>query len=182
MVVNYRNRLQGVSADLVGNYWETLGFPKDVITQGAAAIRQALEDSKQPCRRPSILQTLGMRFGLVTSWASFHYDVKLDGCEIGEHFPVFDLMGVPKNTVVIYRPKTGSLAAMVIAGEKAHEAFRKHKGFQESRLGLVETYDIRGNVNVVAEKTYFEASKEQHESIQEHNVEGEKTYGVRKQR
>merc|ERR1712096_362000 len=77
-----------------------------------------------------------MRFGTVTSWVAFHLDVQLDGCQTGEHFPVFDPMGVPKNTVVIYSPKKGSLAAMVVAGEKTHQAFRSHCGFTHSNYGF----------------------------------------------
>jgi len=130
MMVNFRNRLLDLDHDLAGNYCESFGFFKEDLTKGAVAIRQALEGSKPSTRPPTLLQTLGMRFGTVTSWVSFHFDVELDGCQMREHFPVFDPMGVPKNTAVIYSPQKGSLAVMVVAGEKTHKAFKHHAGFQ----------------------------------------------------
>jgi hypothetical protein len=131
MMVNLRSRLQGISSDLVGNYCEPLGFFREDISKGPVAIRKALEGAKPKDLQPSPLQSLGMRFGTITSWVPFHHDLELEGCQLCEHFPVFDPMGVPKNTAVIYSPRKGCLALMLVAGLKTHEAFKHHAGFQE---------------------------------------------------
>jgi hypothetical protein len=139
MALNMRWRLQGITPGLAGNYVEGLGFFKEEIAKGPVAIRQALAvgskalASQTLASQPSILQTLGMRFGCVSNWSSFHVDVELDGCEMGEHFAVFDEKGVPDNTAVIYSPRKGSLAILVIAGRKTHQAFKQHQGLREKR-------------------------------------------------
>merc|ERR1712054_595865 len=79
------------------------------------------------------METLGMRFGVVSNWGTFHYDVNLDGCQVGEHVPIVDSMALPKNSILLYRPRSGALAAMVVAGEKTHQAFRRHDGFREKK-------------------------------------------------
>jgi hypothetical protein len=114
------------------------------------AIQQAMKFSKRPSRRrPNLVDSAGVQFGLVTNWAPFHHDVKLDGCHEGEHVPVLDPMAVPENTFVFYQPKKGSLAAMVVAGKKVHEAFGLYEGFRESHLAAEE----RGN-SVATSRAY----------------------------
>jgi hypothetical protein len=137
MMVNLRNRLEGISSDLAGNYCDSLGFFREDLCKGPVAIRRALNGAEPRDFQPSLLQTVGMRFGTVTSWASFHRDLELDGCQVGEHFPVFDPMGVPRNTATIYSPRKGCLGVMIVAGRKTHEAFKHHVGFQEHMLSKV---------------------------------------------
>lgn len=161
MALNMRTRLQGINPHLAGNYVEPLGFFKEDIAKGPVAIRQALAvgskalASQTLTSQPSILQTLGMRFGTVSNWASFHVDVELDGCEVGEHYAVFDEMGVPKNTAVIFSPQKGSLAIMVIAGRKTQQEFKQHPGLREKR----SLHEFRTRRQTLVTKSSFSRSR-----------------------
>jgi hypothetical protein len=158
MVANFRSRRPSVlnlTDAHVGNYEANLPyFPGDIETP--ALIRQSIRDADGAFRAkragspatelPSFSKLLRNRTSIVTNWASFYCDVKLqnDVQDTGEdtlepklHFPIMESDGIITsvwNNAIIFRPRAGKLGVLMITRRFDKETLaRGHQ--QEGPLG-----------------------------------------------
>ena len=138
MVANFRSRRPSVlnlTDAHVGNYEANLPyFPGDVETpevirqsiRGADGAFRAKRAGSPATELPSFSKLLRNRTSIVTNWASFYCDVKLqnDVQDTGEdklepklHFPIMESDGIITsvwNNAIIFRPRAGELGVLLI--------------------------------------------------------------------
>jgi len=118
MAVNYRNRLDGLTSDLAGNYEGVIGYQKGDY-ESPEFIRQSLDTY---CRRDKDRPLLAGGFffrrkavlGMVTNWSGFYRQIRLPGCNHVAHFPIFDTIEGPfvLNVCVIFMVDENKMAVL----------------------------------------------------------------------
>ena len=117
MAINMRGKLSGCENAMSGNYESLLWFDPESFGS-AAAVRKTLA-SGPPFKSLSMPQPKGFELmnctvDLVTSWASFADELRIDGCEQGLHLPVYDAARIPLNAAIIFRPLPGKLGMLCL--------------------------------------------------------------------
>ena len=102
MIVNFRNRLQGYTDAMCGNYARAVlhcaadvqqpqGIRESLLRLQLPPPLQRVGGSSRPDRAADKLALLTLNFAGVTSWASFYEEVSLPGSEVALHLPVMSL-------------------------------------------------------------------------------------------
>jgi hypothetical protein len=119
MIVNFRNRIAGLSSSLGGNYQgRVLFLPEDMtrpeyVRMSLEKFRPVVSHNKGSTR--SVPQLLDMNVGLVTNWASFYSEVAFPGCQQALHLPVIDLRsGTPLRHCMVIFQATKTKTAVVL--------------------------------------------------------------------
>mmetsp|Transcript_17896 Transcript_17896/g.29927 ORF Transcript_17896/g.29927 Transcript_17896/m.29927 type:complete len:459 (-) Transcript_17896:1327-2703(-) len=102
MVVNFRNRMEGYTDHMAGNYTKSVIFRASDIQQ-PQDIRQSLQKldlpppyrcvggNSSPDTMADSLALITLNFAGVTNWASFYEDVVLPDSEVVVHLPIMNL-------------------------------------------------------------------------------------------
>lgn len=110
--INLRDKIEGIGADLAGNYEAALLLDRE---SGAtpALVRQSLAARRRVsgASLPGFCQTVGMKTALFTSWV-FPLALELEGHERGLHLPLMNVAEIPFDIAIPFRPLPGRLAAM----------------------------------------------------------------------
>ena len=76
MVVNFRNRVEGLTNEHIGNYHKILVYSPDQYQQ-AVKIRQSLPSFNKGGQLPTQEQTLEFNVAMVTNWSAYYRDIQL---------------------------------------------------------------------------------------------------------
>ncbi|KAJ3348102.1 hypothetical protein HDU83_001588 [Entophlyctis luteolus] len=121
MAVHFRDRINGVSEKLAGNYIQSLLLHQtDFDTP--ARIRRIVNNGLSrvgASRVPSVLEALKGNFATVTNWAGFYEDLLIgDDVKPLYHLPVLPPRNLFSSFVVIYRPNAERLSVLVVANKQ----------------------------------------------------------------
>mmetsp|Transcript_38762 Transcript_38762/g.53850 ORF Transcript_38762/g.53850 Transcript_38762/m.53850 type:complete len:195 (-) Transcript_38762:23-607(-) len=115
MAINLRNRIDGVTSDLAGNYENCIIYSaKDCSTP--ANIRKSLSSPQNwsgDDKTPKFIQSLRCRIPLVTNWATFYKDVLVPESVQMLHFPLTEPGRPGYGSVIIFKPNANTLATLV---------------------------------------------------------------------
>merc|ERR1712039_762800 len=126
MPINLRNKVDGFTAALAGNYETSMHFwPEEFASpSGVALWREMYHPSGSSPRfgtgrqdSPSVLQRFRGLLGCVTNWSTFHKEIGLPGCKQINQFPVM----APKNIHligslgIVFRPSGDTLGLFLYA-------------------------------------------------------------------
>lgn len=118
MLINFRNRIDGISDIDAGNYEGGLLFDDEVI-MNPEMIRKTFKNGApfqttiKPL--PGFWKGSSCRFCLTTNWATFAGSFELKDCEQSVHLPLYDPATFPADVAIIFKPKPDKLAVMYLA-------------------------------------------------------------------
>ncbi len=146
MALNFRNRIEGLTDNLAGNY-ETLVLYNKEIAYDPLEIRQPINNKTYRSRDdyvPSFWQTIQGNGIVVTNWVSFYSDVNLPDSYQIIHLPVMpvDRLGmIFKDVAVIYRPSSQIYGLLCFARSVSNETLL----LEPARIG---TSDLTTNEQI----------------------------------
>jgi hypothetical protein len=115
MAMNFRNRLDGITGRLAGNYEGLMAYQRQDF-ESPEYIRRSLEP---PYRRnrsgalPGTLSSVFSRISVLSSWVTFYTDLTFEGAEQTLHVPCLDDKFIAfENIGIIFCPKKGSYAIL----------------------------------------------------------------------
>eukprot|EP00602_Paraphysomonas_sp_CaronLab_P012831 CAMPEP_0185042668 /NCGR_PEP_ID=MMETSP1103-20130426/42485_1 /TAXON_ID=36769 /ORGANISM="Paraphysomonas bandaiensis, Strain Caron Lab Isolate" /LENGTH=238 /DNA_ID=CAMNT_0027582773 /DNA_START=499 /DNA_END=1212 /DNA_ORIENTATION=+ len=99
MAINYRNRVDGVTDSLAGNYEGVIGYQREDYAS-PSLIRKSLQKYKRFHADIPLLRGFFARnravLSMVTNWSGFYSHILLPGeCTHVAHFPVFTTLNMP---------------------------------------------------------------------------------------
>mmetsp|Transcript_10835 Transcript_10835/g.33225 ORF Transcript_10835/g.33225 Transcript_10835/m.33225 type:complete len:405 (-) Transcript_10835:53-1267(-) len=109
MAVNLRNRLPQLTDDDAGNYENILYFIEEDV-ESPVDVRRTVSNMRSPNRLHSPMPLKSPC--LITNWASFYQDLKIEGCEQIVHIPIDDEMSVTRAFCIIFKPTEDSVAML----------------------------------------------------------------------
>ena len=135
MAINFRNKLEGYTDIMAGNYESLLLYNKPYAWD-AYRIREPISNKSYRCKNeriPAVLETLKGHGIIVSNWASFYKEIILPNSKQIAHMPLlpttrFDLLF--HDAAFIYRPSKESLAVLF-----ATRSVSKHDLAKENALG-----------------------------------------------
>lgn len=104
MAINFRNKIKNILENDAGNYEGVLLYDSENY-QKPEGIRKVLDDGP-PYRGltrklPSFFRGIFCQMALITNWASFSKEAKIEGCEELLHLPL--ILGMPYDAAIIFR-------------------------------------------------------------------------------
>ena len=130
MAINLRGRVENVDDTMAGNYENLLWFDSDTL-KSPAKVRQVMSTPKgtpfKGCEKPmpGFFELCRSRNTLITSWAAFGGEFKIDGCKQGLHMPCYELARLPFDIAIVFIPKPGKTGMMYFSRDFGDKEFKK---------------------------------------------------------
>jgi len=98
MIVNYRNRIPGITENNAGNYVSMIVYQRDDFSH-PSLIRASLQSYCRVITKKLNVIPFISRFILITNWSTFYTEAIFDGCKEVYHLPIF----VFSNAIVFFK-------------------------------------------------------------------------------
>ena len=127
MGMDCRGRLEGVGADLAGNYATALVLDAGVFESPAAlrAMYATAPYATTTRRFPGCCCAGKVSIGMVTSWASFAHVVELENCETLIHLPVKNPAEIMWDLMIPFKSKADQTGVIIWTVSTDEEGLRK---------------------------------------------------------
>ena len=118
MAINFREKIDDITMLEAGNYEGVKLYDRDIYNT-PEGIRQSLQTTipynTRANKLPGSWESLWMRIGLITNWASFTGNFTLQKCQQILHIPIMPTNMVPFDCAVIFRPQPNRTAILIMS-------------------------------------------------------------------
>lgn len=133
MAINLRNKVPEWDDSMAGNYESLIYYmPADVspgLLRKSLSSPPSFKRAGNPTTElPGFSTMIGGRLSMLSTWASFHGDVKLDRCTQTMHSPIADMAASPFEIGVLWVPGEGRLALMCLLRPETLDRLRSELG------------------------------------------------------
>ncbi len=140
MAMNLRDRLEGITADMAGNYEVLVGYqPQDYVTpdliRKSIALQRRCGSEKLPTRFETLFTK--SKLSILSSWVTFYKDVQLEQCSQQIHLPCVENKNmVSDNLGVIFRPNANELALLTFTRPGISERLTEIRNIGDDDAGI----------------------------------------------
>jgi len=120
MVVNYRNRIPGITESNVGNYVSMIVYQRDDYSH-PSLIRASLQSYGRVITKKLNFIPLISRFICITNWSTFYTELIFEGCKELYHLPV----ETNPNTIKIFKSSPTQYSVLTASCYLSHRKSRE---------------------------------------------------------
>jgi hypothetical protein len=126
MAVDPRGRIPTLGKEHAGSYEGPLVFMRNEFST-PADIRLSVKGKKPSTWTtvPGLFKSLGMNMGVISNWAGWDTEMRMEGCEQLLHIPLF-AKPLMATMVVVWRPAKDQIAVLMNANPKIQKTIEAH--------------------------------------------------------